>query len=163
MMARIAGCGRIVAVDLEKDRLDLALKHGADVGLLSGQDDIPAKVSSLTGGLGADIAFEAVGVSETVQMAVDSLRKRGTLTLIRNLAPSVQLPLQTVQTREIVLQGSANSIHEPDACLDMMASGELDVTSLISAVAPLSEGVSWFERLARRETGLMKVILTPDL
>jgi L-iditol 2-dehydrogenase len=45
--------------------------------------------------------------------------------------------------------------------MDMIASKKVDVDSLISAVAPLSEGISWFKRLYDKEPGLMKVILTP--
>jgi L-iditol 2-dehydrogenase len=164
---KMAGCGQIIAVDLEQDRLDMACSLGADVGLKSGVDaeypkgDVPGEVRRRTGNRGADIAFEVVGFTPTVQMAVASLRKGGSLTLVGNLSPTVELPLQAVQMGELSLNGSANSAGESEACLEMMASGAVNVDTLISAVAPLAEGVSWFERLHKREAGLMKVILLP--
>ena len=156
-----SGCGQIIAVDLEPDRLEQACLQGADVGLRSGVDDVPAEVRRRTGGRGADIAFEVVGLTPTVGMAIASLRKAGSLTLVGNFAPSVELPLQAVVLAQLSLYGTTNSAGESEACLEMMASGAVKVDTLISAVAPLAEGVAWFERLGQREAGLMKVILEP--
>lgn len=160
-LLKIAGCGQIIAVDLEQDRLDKACSLGADVGLKSGVDDVKAEVYRRTGGRGADITVEAVGLTPTVEMAIASLRKGGSLTMLGNFAPTVELPLQEVVIRQLTLIGSTNAAGESEACLDMLASGAVNVDTLISAVAPLSEGVSWFERLQKREAGLMKVILGP--
>jgi L-iditol 2-dehydrogenase len=161
-MLRIAGCGQIIAVDLEQGRLDTACSLGADLGLKSGLDDVPAAVRRRTGGRGADVAFEVVGLTPTLQVAVASLRKGGSLTLVGNFSPAVELPLQEVVTRQLTLYGSTNAAGESEACLDMMASGAVNVDTLISAVAPLAEGAAWFERLRQREPGLMKVILAPE-
>jgi L-iditol 2-dehydrogenase len=172
-MLRIAGCGQIIAVDLEQDRLDTACNLGADLGLKSGKvpaggevpaggvADVPAEVRRRTGGRGADVAFEVVGLTPTLQMAVASLRKGGSLTLVGNFSPAVELPLQEVVIRQLTLYGATNAAGESEACLDMMASGLVNVDTLISAVAPLAEGATWFERLRKREPGLMKVILEP--
>jgi threonine dehydrogenase-like Zn-dependent dehydrogenase len=62
---------------------------------------------------------------------------------------------------QLSLYGTTNAAGESEACLEMMASGAVKVDTLISAVAPLAEGVAWFERLGQREAGLMKVILEP--
>ena len=62
---------------------------------------------------------------------------------------------------EIRVQGACASRGDYPACLDMIARGAIDVDSLISATAPLSEGAKWFERLYQKEKGLMKVILIP--
>jgi len=166
-LLRAAGCGRVIAVDLDWGRLDLALKLGADEALrpdaVDGEhlDTVPAQVYRLTGNRGADIAFEVVGAVSTVREAILSLRKGGALTLIGNLSPLVELPLQTVVTRQISLHGSCASCGEYATGLEMMARGSVNVDALISAIAPLSEGPVWFERLYNREPGLMKVILVP--
>ena len=124
--------------------------------------DVPAAVRALTGGRGADVAFEAVGIEATVRAAVGAVRKGGTVTLIGNLARDVSLPLQSVVTRQIRLQGSCASSGEYPECLVLIASGKVDVDRFISATAPLEEGARWFERLHRREPGLMKVLLRPN-
>jgi len=158
---RAAGCGQIIAVDLDRDRLDLACKLGADQGLQSDADDIISIVQGQTAGRGADLAFEVVGISPTLNLALACLRKGGSLAMVGNLAPKTDFPLQAAVTRELTLYGSCGSNGEYPACLDMIARGAVDVDALISATAPLSEGASWFDRLYNREPGLMKVILEP--
>ena len=71
------------------------------------------------------------------------------------------IPLQSVVTRQIRLQGSCASNGEYPQCIELMASGAIRVDPLISAVAPLQEGPGWFDRLYSHEPGLMKVILRP--
>jgi L-iditol 2-dehydrogenase len=158
---KAAGCGRVIAVDVDRNKLDLALKLGADVGLKSDEVDVTREVLKLTGNRGADIAIEAVGISAALKTALLSLRKGGALTLIGNLSPSVELPLQTVVTKEITIKGSCASSGEYDTCLQLISRKAVNVDALISKTAPLSEGAQWFERLYNREAGLMKVILMP--
>ena len=158
---RFAGAGRIVAVDLDQSRLDLARKLGADDALKSDSADVVAEVLGRTDGRGADVAFEVVGITPTLKLATQCLRKGGCLTLVGNVSPVTELLLQATVTRELSLHGSCASRGEYPACLDMISRGAVDVDPLISAVAPLAEGASWFERLYRREPGLLKVILTP--
>ena len=83
------------------------------------------------------------------------------MTLIGNIAPSVEIPLQTVVSRQLRLQGTAASSGEYPQCIDLLARGRIDLKPLISMVAPLTEGASWFDRLHGREANLMKVILAP--
>ncbi len=158
---RAAGCRRIVAVDINTDRLQLAHKLGADEILQAEAVDVPTEIAKITEGRQADIVVEAVGVAAAMHAAVASLRKGGPLVLVGNVSPEVPLPLQAVVTRELTLYGSCASSGEYPACLDMIARGTVDVDSLISASAPLADGASWFERLGRGNENLMKVILEP--
>ena len=158
---RVAGCGQIIAVDPEPEKLVLARQLGADTGLNPDEEDAVSAIKKMTGNQGADIVFDAVGLNASLGTALHSVRKGGHLTLIGNLAPEVKLALQDVVTSEVTLHGSCASRGEYPACLDMIARGAINVDGLISAVAPLSEGARWFERLYRREKGLLKVILTP--
>jgi len=158
---RAAGCGTVIAVDLEQSKLDLALKLGADHGLLAGEVDVPEEVRKLTDGRGANIAVEVVGNTIAVNTAINSLRKGGALTIVGNLAPTVEFPLQEVVTRQISVAGSCSSSGEYPACLDMIARGVVNVDALVSKIAPLSEGAAWFRKLYSQEENLMKVILTP--
>jgi L-iditol 2-dehydrogenase len=159
---RRAGCGRILAVDIDDFKLNLACELGAEEGLNSRQVDVAAEVAARTGGRGADVALEVVGATAPVQTAIAVLRKGGSLTLVGNLAPKVELPLQAVVTRELTLYGSCGISGEYPVSIDLIARGEIRVEPLISAAAPLEEGPSWFDRLYRHEPGLMKVILQPS-
>jgi L-iditol 2-dehydrogenase len=158
---RVAGCKQIIASDLDESRLGLAAKFGATQIFKAGEPGIPEKIRALTDGRGADAVFEVVGLPQTVKTAIECVRKGGSVTLVGNLKPQVELPLQSVVTREISLIGSCASAGEYPACLDLIASGQINVTEFISATAPLEQGAQWFERLYAGEKGLMKVLLKP--
>lgn len=159
--ARLAGFGQIIAIDVAPEKLELARKLGATNILDSAQSNTADEIMRLTAGRGADRVFEAVGAASTVDIALRSVRKGGSVTLIGNVTPKIDLPLQVVVTREITIHGTCASAGEYPACIDMMARGAIDPKPFLSAVAPLSEGASWFDRLYRKESGLLKVILKP--
>jgi len=159
---RAAGCGRIFAIDVDQDRLDLACQLGADEGLRTDSVDVVQWVLQHTSGRGADVVLEAVGLDATMNMAIQCTRKGGSVTLIGMLSPTVEFPFLHVVNRELDVKGSCASSGEYPACLDMIARGAINVDELISAVAPLAEGATWLKRLYDREPGLMKVILQPQ-
>lgn len=162
---RAAGCGNIIVTDIDAGRLEMAKKLGAtetiQAGPESSSDEVAARVRELTGGHGVDLVLEAVGTATTVRTAIESARKGATITLVGNLAPEVPLPLQIVVTRQLRLQGSCASAGEYPQAMELMAKKKIDVAPMLSAIAPLTEGASWFERLYSREANLMKVVLTP--
>jgi len=158
---RAAGCGYVVAADVDQSRLALARRLGADEVLDPQSDDVVERVRRRTSGRGADAAFEVVGMTPTVKLATECARKGGTLTLVGNVSPTTEFLLQSVVTRELTLYGSCGSRGEYPACLDMIARGTIQVAPMISAVTPVSEGAMWFSRLYKREPGLMKVVLRP--
>ena len=158
---RHVGCGRLIVTDIAADRLALASKLGATHTINSATENAREALFRLTNERGADVSFEAVGVSDTVELALSCLRKGGSATLVGNVAPKIQFPLQIAVTRELSIHGSCASRGEYPACLDMLARGALQAAPLISAAAPLAEGASWFERLHRKEAGLLKVVLKP--
>jgi L-iditol 2-dehydrogenase len=158
---RLAGCSRIIAVDLDDQRLRLAKEFGAELCLNARNVDIRGAVLDCTSGLGAKLALEVVGNTEALQTALACLRKGGVLTLIGNLSPKVELPLQAVVTRQISVLGSCASSGEYPVCIDLLARKAIRVDPLISAVAPLTEGAAWFQRLYEGGSEVMKVILKP--
>ncbi len=158
---RLKGCGTIIAIDLDRSRLDMASRLGADFTLRSDDYDIIDKIKKLTAGRGADLAVEVVGIAPTVNLAINAVRKGGKIGLVGNLAPMVELPLQAVVTRQLTLYGSCASAGEYPACLDMIASGRVKVDEMMTAVVPLAEAAAWFARLYKGEPGLMKIIVKP--
>jgi len=161
--AKAAGCSRVLVADVDASRLTLAAASGADSTILASGAAMVEQVLRLTGGRGVDVVLEAVGRDETVSAAVDAVRKGGTVTLVGNITPSVALPLQKVVSRQIRLQGSCASAGEYPQAMELIAAGKIQVTPLITAIAPLSEGARWFERLHAREPNLMKIVIDPSL
>ena len=160
---RWAGAKRIVAVDLAENRLTLARRLGATHTFNPSTSDVAAEVARLTEGLGADAAFEVVGLTPTVNLAIAVLKRSGSCVLVGNLSPKTQdFPLQAVVTKEITVTGTCSSAGEYPLCLDLIARGVIDVKPMIETVAPLEDGASWFEKLSAKDGGkYMKVILQP--
>lgn len=158
---KLTACRRVIAVDMEQSKLELALKFGATDVINASKTNPVEEIMKITGNRGVDASFEVVGLSQTVRTAAASVKKGGKLTLVGNLSADVQFPLQSIVTREVQVSGSCASSGEYDVCLDLIARGCVDVDSFISAAAPLSEGAGWFARLYAKEAGLMKVILKP--
>jgi L-iditol 2-dehydrogenase len=160
---RWAGARRIIAVDLADNRLELARRLGATHAFNPAQADVAAEVAGVTEGLGAEVSFEVVGFTPTLNLALATLKRGGTCVMVGNLSPKTQdFPLQAVVTRELTITGSCASAGEYPLCLDLVARGEIDVKPMIETVAPLSEGAEWFARLSAKDGGkYMKVVLVP--
>jgi L-iditol 2-dehydrogenase len=158
---RAAGCTHIVVTDIDSSRLKLAKQMGARATVCASDSDALQQIFQLAGGNGVDAAVEAVGRDETVNLAIDGVRKGGHVSLVGNIASTVTLPLQKIVTRQIRIQGACASAGEYPRAIELLASGAIQVKPLVTAVAPLNEGPRWFERLYAHEPNLMKVILTP--
>lgn len=160
---RWAGAKHVIAVDLADNRLALAKQLGATHAINSGSGDVAAEVAKLTDGLGADTAFEVVGIAPTLNLALGVLKRGGTCVLVGNLSPKTQdFPLQAVVTRELSVLGSCSSAGEYPLCLDLIAQGHINVKPMIETVAPLRDGAEWFSKLSAKDGGkYMKVILKP--
>jgi L-iditol 2-dehydrogenase len=158
---KLAGCDRIIAVDIDDAKLKLAKELGAAETINSANNDAPAAVLERTQGKGVDVVMEVVGNAGALNTAIACVRRGGHVGLVGNISPNVPFPLQSVVTREITLAGSCGSAGEYPQAIELIASGAIRVAPLISAIAPLSEGPQWFDRLYAREPNLMKVILQP--
>ena len=160
-LLKLTGASAIIAIDINQKRLEQAEKDGADRTFLSAEENLTEKIYGLTSGRGADISFEAVGKTESVNIAIDILRKGGKTVLVGNISPRIDFPLQKVVTRELKVLGSCAIRGEYETVLNLMEKGKISVNDQISAVAPLSEGADWFDKLYRKEGDLNKVILVP--
>ena len=155
------GCSQIIAFDLDDSRLALAKQLGATEVFNSKQSDAVKSVVDLTGG-GADHAFEVVGASVTVNMAIDCVRKGACVTLVGNLSPEVTMPLQKVVTRELTLFGSCAINGEYPEALTAIADGHIQVTPLITAQVNIDNAGEWFAKLKAAEQPYLKVLVCPE-
>ena len=161
--ARAAGAAQIFVSDVDETRLRLAKELGADAIFCISGAELIDEMARVTKGRGVDVVLEAVGREETIVTAIDCVRKGGTVTLVGNISPQVALPLQKIVSRQIRLQGSCASAGEYPEAIRLIAEGVIKVKPLITAVAPLEEGSSWFSRLHAREPNLMKIVLDPRI
>jgi L-iditol 2-dehydrogenase len=160
--ARIRGAATVVAVDVREERLAFARQLGADVVLNSAQGEPAEALRKAIGRPDADVVLEAVGMEQTVAMALNLVKLGGQVTLIGNVTPAVQVNLQQIVSKEVVIRGSAAIAGEYPACLNYIAQGRLQAKPLISRIMPLAQGQAAFDALHHQEAGLMKIVLRPE-
>lgn len=156
------GWERVIAVDLDEKRLELAKKLGASDAFHAKQENLAKHLREICGGDGADASFEVVGAAAPLDLAIRSVRKGGQVILIGNLQPNTPFPLQEVVTRQITIKGSCSCAGEYPEAIRRIEDGSIQVEPLLSATAPLSEGAGWFQRLYDNKEGLLKVVLKPE-
>src|SRR5204862_4465372 len=98
------------------ERLALASKLGATHIVNSSNGNSAQSIADLTQGSGADVSFEAVGVTATVNLALNCVRRGGSVVLVGNVAPRIEFPLQIAVTRELSIYGSCASRGEYPKC-----------------------------------------------
>jgi L-iditol 2-dehydrogenase len=108
-----------------------------------------------------DVALEAVGITPTVTASINAVNKGGTVVLVGNLSPKVEIPLQSLVTRELNVFGTCGSQGEYPECLELIASGQVQVDPLITHRVGLDDAAEYFARLYKAEPGLMKVMVCP--
>ena len=159
---RAFGVSDITAVDIDPDKLNLALKHGAAHAVNSMDTDAAGKIKKLTTkGEGVDVCYDATGLDVTVALGLDIMKKGGDMVLIGNVSANVKFPLQWVVTRELSLFGSCASAGEYPQCLELMATGKVDVDCMISKVVPMADGNKWIHAVHEGRRGLSKIVLVP--
>lgn len=156
------GWERVIAVDLDEKRLELAKKLGASDAFHAKQEGLAAHLREICGGDGADASFEVVGAAAPLDLAIRCVRKGGQVILIGNLQPNTPFPLQEVVTRQLTIKGSCSCAGEYPEAIRRIEDGSIQVEPLLSAVAPLEEGAGWFQRLYDNKEGLLKVVLKPE-
>ena len=159
--ARLKGAGMVIACDINESRLRIAKALGADVTVNTSGPDALAQILGYAGGLGVDVSFEAVGLSETFKLAASALRLGGRLVAIGNVHREIEINLQELVSRELTFTGSCASSGELRSCAELISSGRVQVKSLISEVLPLKDGPRAFERLLKAEEDLLKIVLEP--
>ncbi|HBJ84854.1 MAG: galactitol-1-phosphate 5-dehydrogenase [Prosthecobacter sp.] len=155
------GWEKVIAVDLDDKRLELARKLGAEEVFNAKQEGLAMHIRQICDGDGADASFEVVGAGAPLDLAIRSVRKGGQVILIGNLQPSTPFPLQEVVTRQLTIKGSCSCAGEYPEAIRRIQDGSIQVEPLLSAVAPLAEGGDWFKRLYDNKEGLLKVVLQP--
>jgi 2-desacetyl-2-hydroxyethyl bacteriochlorophyllide A dehydrogenase len=158
-VARAAGASRIVAVDSVEDRLRTAESLGAaPVHLTEG--DPRGTVKELTEGRGVDLAVDAVGHPDALDLACRLARKAGTVSVTGVYAERTEVHMGVVWIKALTLRtGHANVIGHLDRVLAMLASGVLDPSPLVTHHMKLDEAPDAYAVYDRREA--LKIVLTP--
>lgn len=166
---RILGANRIIATDVADANLDAARELGAHVTLNPTRDAVIDEVRRLTGH-GVDLALEASGSPAALAQAVEVTRPRGAVVLGGNQPPDATLPMTFIERlmrRELTLTGCFMSCsapwpgHEWTDALAAVLDESLDMPSMISHRAPLSEAPAVFAEIAAHRLVHRKIVFDP--
>lgn len=145
MALSAAGCAPVIAVDVVREKLDLALESGATAAIDAGTQDPVAAIRELTGGAGADYAIDAAGRASTIEQAFQSVRKFGGLCVFASHPPAGQLiqldPHDMISGKRI--RGSWGGASDPERDIprfaEMYLAGRLPLDRLIRDRFPLED------------------------
>jgi alcohol dehydrogenase len=159
--ARLFSPSHIVAIDLADTRLEAAKQFGADVTVNGSLQDAAEVIRSLTGGLGADVAIEAVGTPATFELAVSLARPGGRIANIGVHGEPATLHLEDQWTRDITITTGLVDTYSTPTLLRLLATRQIDAGRFVThrfALGDFIEAYDVFRRAA--DTGALKVVLS---
>jgi 2-desacetyl-2-hydroxyethyl bacteriochlorophyllide A dehydrogenase len=157
--ARAAGASRVIAIDTVEDRLKIAESFGADPVHLT-EDDPRRAVKAATEGRGVDVAVDAVGHPDALDLAVRVTRKAGTVSVIGVYAERTEVHMGVVWIKALTIRsGHANVIGHVDRVLAMMGAGVLDPGPLVTHHMGLADAAEAYAVYDRREA--LKIVMSP--
>lgn len=158
-VARAAGAGPVIAIDTVPDRLDMARRFGATPVHLT-EEQPREVVKSLTEKRGVDVAIDAVGHPDALDLAIRLARNAGTVNAIGVYAEPQRVHMGLVWIKALTLRaGAANVIAHVDRVLALIEAGALDPAPLVTHHMKLDEAPEAYELYDRREA--LKIVLTP--
>jgi alcohol dehydrogenase len=160
LTARLYTPGRIVAIDLADSRLQSARRFGADMTINNGHEDAVAAVMELTDGLGADVAFEAVGVPETFELSAELIRAGGRVANIGVHGRAATLHLEKLWIRDVTITTGLVDTFSIPQLMRLIASGRLDPSLFATHRFPLGDTMTAYDTFAdAANTNALKVVL----
>ena len=163
LTARLYTPGRIVAIDLADSRLEGARRFGADMTINNGRDDPTAAIMEVTGGLGADVAVEAVGVPQTFELAAGLVRPGGRIANVGVHGKPVTLHLETLWTRDVTITTGLVDTFSIPQLMRLVASGRLDPSSFATHRFAIGDTMAAYDVFAdAANTNALKVVLTAE-
>jgi alcohol dehydrogenase len=161
MGARLYSPSHIVAIDLADSRLEAAKQFGADITVNNSQQDPLEVIQSLTGGLGADVTIEAVGVAATFELAVALARPGGHIANIGVHGAPATLHLEDQWTRDITITTGLVDAYSTPTLLRLLTSHHIDAGRFVTHHFALDEFDKAYDVFSRAaDTGALKVVLT---
>src|SRR5271169_6796910 len=160
LTARLFSPGSIIAIDLADSRLESARRFGADTTINNGSEDPVATVMELTDGLGADVAFEAVGMPQTFELATELIRPGGRVANIGVHGKPAELHLEKLWIRDVTITTGLVDTFSIPQLMRLISSGRLDPSLFATHHFSLDDTMSAYDTFAdAANTNALKVVL----
>lgn len=145
LAALAGGCSRVVITDSIDEKLELAATLGSITPVHSKRESVTDVVDKLTGGVGADLLFEASGNAKALETVFDPVRRGGRVVLIGMPGKPVPMSVEAAMVKEISIATIFRYAHVYPRALQLMSSGKINVRPLITDVYKFSDGIAAFE------------------
>jgi len=162
LSAKQKGAGTIIVSELAEGRRVLAKQLGADVVVDPKNESLSEAVQSRTDGLGADIAIECVGTPQPMADCVANVRKGGRVVVAGAFDRPYSLDLLQLMIQEKTIIGTFGSATELNECAELISSGQVDVSPIVSAVIGLDDVPKAFADLAADRGSNGKILVQPN-
>jgi alcohol dehydrogenase len=163
LTSRLFTPAHIVAIDVDEGRLERARELGADVTIDNSANTALAEVMELTGGLGADVAVEAVGLPETFELCTELVRPGGRVANVGVHGHSATLHLETLWIRDLTITTGLVDTFTTPRLLSLIAEGRLDALPFATHHFPLGETMAAYDTFAdAAHSHALKVVLTAE-
>ncbi len=163
-ICKLAGAGRIIAVDISDFALERALKVGADIGVSARSEKAYREVISANGGQGVDVAFEFVGINAVIDQAVRSLRRGGRAVIV-GIGPeriNIVPPFSFVYNDLSLIGSFGSDLADLERLMLLAAAGKVDLHESISSVIPLDEVNKGISDLEKKIGNPVRIVVTMD-
>jgi succinate semialdehyde reductase (NADPH) len=164
-VARAFGASQIVAIDVRRDRLDVARQLGATDTIDASASDVTKQVREITGGRGVDVAFEVLGRPDTFTQAFEIIRDGGRMVAIGIAAGRTAAPVEITRLvrRGLRITGSFGARTRADMpeVIRLAARGVFRPERMVTRRFPLVESDEAYQALARGEI-VGRAIITPE-
>lgn len=145
MAAQFFAPARVIAVDIDPNRLELARSLGATHTVDNSAGDACEQIMAITGGEGVDVAIEVIGSPATCELAQAIIGPGGRMANIGIYSKSVELHKHVLWTRNVTIRMGVVNTSSIPALLKMIHAGKLDPCRLISHRFPLEQIVEAYE------------------
>jgi alcohol dehydrogenase len=151
----------IIAIDHADARLEAAKTFGADLTVNNGREDAVAFVQEVTGGVGAHVAMEAVGVPATFELCTQLVRPGGRVASIGVFGEPATLHLESLWIRDITVTTGLVDAFSTPTLLRLVESRKIDAARFVTHEFKLSEIIEAYDVFSRAaDTGAIKVAMT---
>jgi 2-desacetyl-2-hydroxyethyl bacteriochlorophyllide A dehydrogenase len=160
-LAVLAGADPVIAISRSQWKLDMATKMGAHHVVAQGAAEAIADVQRLTNNAGADVIIDTAGAPEMIKAGMEMLRPGG-----RYCAFAVShVPVEDFSTfplyfKEVSIIGSRALLPEDmDPCIELVASGQVDVSGFVTCTYPLQDTPPAFEEFERNSSQILRIVI----
>jgi len=160
--ARLWGPAQIIAVDMDESRLERALKNGiADIALNPKKVNVPEAIKELTQGRGADRTIEAVGVKGTYELALNSVRAGGNVSILGVFEEPQILAMNELWIKNLTIRMGLVNANRIPQLLNLIKAKKIDMNFLITHRAPLNEILKGYDVFGNKKDDCLKWVITP--